>query len=150
MDIVRVKKDLEVILPDYQRKLQKQGRPAWKRHTWRVNTDGSFEVLLEGYPLPPNARPDRVSLRIEGRKCLYDPAGPGQYHFFRNVWLSKPVEVLIPGTRQYGPLPRLHSQDPTEWYYLCVHPGTVDAEGNIVNFLRILELFVSNADPRVW
>jgi hypothetical protein len=74
----------------------------------------------------------------------------GQYHFFRNVWFSKPVEVLIPGTQRYGTLPRLHAKDGAGWFYVCVHPGTVDAKANIVTFLRILELFVRNADPRVW
>lgn len=86
MNNVRARKDLEVILPDYQRRLRRAGKPVWRRHTWLVNADGSFDILLEEYPLPPNARPERVALRIEGRKCLYDPAGRGQYHFHRIVW----------------------------------------------------------------
>ena len=150
MNIARVKRDLEVILPDYQRRRRAHGKPTWTRHTWRTFSDGSFEIRLDDFPLPLNARPMKTHVKVEGRKCLYDPAGDGRYYFYRNVWFGHPIEVRIPYSERWGKLPRLYANDEAGWYYLCVHAGMVDGNENIVTFFRILELFVRNADPRIW
>jgi hypothetical protein len=149
MDRRRVNRDFH-ILDDYRRRQLAAGRPAWSRHTWRILGDSSFELFLYDFPLPPNARPRTTHVKIEGRSSLYDPAGEGQFHFFRNVWLGNEVKVLIPGQQAWGRLPRLHDQDAQGWFYICVHPGTVRRDENILSLIRVLDLFVLNADPRVW
>ena len=151
MNLKRVKQDLELILPHYQRTRQRQSKSTWLKHTWRTLPDGSFEILLVNYPLPPNARPRRTSLKIEGPKCLYDPTNiTGQFHFYRNIWVGDEIQVRIPGQQDWGKLPRIHFQDKQKWFFVCIHPGTVHAKENILSFLRIMELFIINADPRVW
>ena len=149
MDRRRVNADFQ-ILADYRQRQQAAGRSAWSRHTWRILDDSGFELYLYDFPLPSNARPRATHVKLEGRSCLYDPAGDGQFHFYRNLWLGDKVQVLIPGGTGWGILPRIFKPDSDGWYYLCLHPGKVRGDENVLSFLRILHLYVVNADPHVW
>lgn len=150
MNIQLAKRDLQLLSKERAR-LQQAGKPAWSRETWKILSDSSFDIFLFDFPLPANAHPRRVALKIEGRPNLYDPAEKGLLHFYRNVWVGQAIEVLIPGTRRYGPLPRVHAPSGRDgWRYFCIHPGRAQPEENILSFLRIIALFVKNADPRKW
>lgn len=141
MDIRRRNDDF-AILGEHKRR----GSQEWARHTW--SSDGSA-IFLFGLVLPPNAEPRRIDVKIEVPPNLYDPTAGGRV-FYRNLWVSAPVQVLVPGTRRFGPLPRQFAPDGTHWRFVCIHPGLVPGNENILTFLRVLQLFVRNADPRVW
>jgi|GEM_PF-2982233 len=149
MNVKRANRDLTVVLPAYRERRRRQGRAIWSDHTWRAAPEGGFELLLRNFPLPPNARPRRTHLKIEGRDCLYDSAGPGMFHYYRNVWLGDAIEIRTPGAANWGALPRLYSPGTGSWRYCCIHPELVDSRTNITTLLRVLELFIINADPRV-
>ena len=149
MDRKRVNQDFR-ILEDYRQRQLADGKPTWSRHTWKLQGDSAFELFLYDFPLPPNASPRTTHLKIEGRSCLYDPAWRGGFHFYRNLWLGDEVHVRIPGQKGWGRLPRLHDKDAYGWHFVCVHPGTVRGDENVLSFLRVLELYINNADPRVW
>lgn len=150
MNRQRVNNDFR-ILDVEQRRLRGAGGSVWSRHTWRPLSDSSFELFLFDYVLPAEARPRTTHLKIEGRNNLYDPIGNGRYYFYRNIWLADRVKVRRPGTRTYGDLPRVFSDpDHDGWHFWCVHPGDVGVRENVLSFLRIVDLFVKNADPNVW
>jgi len=144
MNVTKANRDFEILKRQRRRQANSEA-PRWSKHTWRRHDDNTFELFLFEYRLPPNARPRTVHLRIEGRKNLYDPAGDGKLHFYRNVWFSK--EVKVPATSgQYVRLPRLYDADSKGWFYVCVHPsGQVKPSKNVLSFLRVIDLYVKNA-----
>lgn len=124
-------------------------RPGWGLVDWRPTPHGGNMVFLRNVVLPPTCRvPGKATpitdIKIEAPPNLYEPAGRGRLHFYRNVWMSPGIQVRDPHTRGWTAVPRLFSAGADNFAYLCIHAGTVPPGKNVLDFIKVLDLFLTN------
>jgi hypothetical protein len=83
-------------------------------------------------------------VRIEAPPNLYEPAGGGLLYFYRNVWISAGIQLWDRRRRAWVPMPRLHGRDGDGFAFLCVHADAISPQKNVLDFLRVLDLFLLN------
>ena len=149
MDVKRFNKDLEILQREYNEH-DKCGRTLQRRVFWKSNGDGSYIVFIEGVTLPENANIRKTNVKLHAPPNLYDPANRGRRYFYSNIWVDPRIKVRSPRRKGWGTLPRLYQADSDGFAYLCVHPGTIGGNENVLHFIATLKVFIKNADPEVW
>lgn len=130
--------------------LQQQGSkprfgktPGWKTVDWKPTPSGGNMIYLRQVLLPPNCSVERTDIKIEAPPNLYDPTGD-RLIFYRNLWISPNIKLYNHKKRQLVSMPRLHGKDSDGFAYLCLHPDPVSQGTNILDFLRVMDLFLLN------
>jgi hypothetical protein len=119
-------------------------QPGWLRVDWKPTASGGNMIYLRQFVLPPNCSSGRTDIKIEAPPNLYEPAGGGLLAFYRNLWISPGVQVRDPSGKRWVPMPRLHGRDADGFAYLCLHPDPIRPGKNILDFLRVMDLFLLN------
>ena len=118
--------------------------PAWTRVDWKPSPSGGNNVYLRQFVLPPTCSLRRSDVWIEAPGSLYEPAGDGRLHFYRNVFVAPSLHLFDSRTGKWEPMPRLHGPDVNGWAFLCIHPDPVPPDRNVLEFLRVMDLFFLN------
>ena len=131
--------------------LQLEGRrsrfgktPGWTGVDWKPTRLGGNVIFLRQVALPPTCSVQRTDIKIEAPPNLYEPAGNGLLVFYRNLWISPGVRLWQARARSWEPMPRLFDGDGDGFGFLCVHPDPVSAEKNILDFIRVVDLYLLN------
>lgn len=130
--------------------LQAEGRrarfgraPAWTTVDWKPTRSGGNMIFLRQFSLP-NCSVVRTDVKIEAPPNLYEPVGGGLLAFYRNLWISPGIQIWDPRRRCWARMPRLFGRDSDGFAYLCLHPDPVRPGKNILDFLRVVDLFLMN------
>lgn len=118
--------------------------PAWTATDWAPTALGGNMIYLRKVSLPPTCSVQRTDIKIEAPPNLYDPLGGGKRIFYRNIWISPGIHLFDRRTRRWVPIPRLFGRDSDGFAYLCLHPDPVGSGKNILDFLRVMDLFLLN------
>jgi hypothetical protein len=118
--------------------------PGWAGVDWKPTPLGGNIVFLRQVTLPPTCSVPRTDFKIEAPPNLYEPAANGLLMFYRNLWISPGIRLWHARTRRWEPMPRLFGGDGDGFGYLCVHPDPVTPEKNILDFIRVVDLFLLN------
>lgn len=118
--------------------------PGWTRVDWKPTPSGGNIVFLRRFALPPTCSAPHTDVKIEAPPNLYESVGRGQLMFYRNLWISPDIRLFDRKSRQWLNMPRLHGCDADGFAYLCLHPDPVKPGKNILDFLRVLDLFLLN------
>lgn len=137
MNVTRFNQDLKLLQAF-------QGR---ENVTWSTNPHDLY-IVIKNLRLPDNIRPNITSVKIPVPANMYDPAGSGRFHYYRNVYVDPGLQVLHPNGH-WGPVPRHHDLPVTGndmgWRFLCLYPsGTVGSKQNIMEFVRLLQVWFKN------
>ena len=131
--------------------LQKEARsprfgraPGWLRVDWKPTPAGGNMIFLRQLALPLSCSSDRTDVKIEAPPNLYEPVGNGELAFYRNLWISPGIKVFDKRKKSWAPMPRLHGRDSDGFAYLCLHPDPVRPGKNILDFIRVVDLFLLN------
>ena len=143
MNIRRVNQDL-LILQRERNRLRFGQYPGWERVDWKQTPSDGLMIYLRRVAMPPTVSVKRTDLRIESGPNVYDPAGKGQFVFYRNLWISPDLNLYDRRRRTWVPMPRLFAPDASGWAFLCIHPHPVSAEKNVLDFIRAFDLFLLN------
>ena len=104
-------------------------------------------IFLRGLSLPSICSAARTDIKIEAPPNLYEPVPSGKLAFYRNIWISPGLQLYDRRSQQWHPLPRLFSGDADGFSYLCLHPDPVAPGKNVLDFIRVIDLFMLN--PRL-
>jgi len=117
--------------------------PAWIAVDWKPLRSGANIVYLR-QAVVPNCSVERTDIRIEAPPNLYEPVRGGLLAFYRNIWVSPGIRLFDRRARKWVPMPRLHPPDKDGFAYLCVHPDAVVPGRNILDFIKVMDLFFMN------
>jgi len=101
-------------------------------------------IFLRQLALPPTCEIRRTDIKIEAPPNVYEPTGGSRLIFYRNIWISPGIRLFDRRRRVWVPMPRLHGRDADGFAFLCIHPDSVTSEKNILDFIRVLDLFLLN------
>ena len=101
-------------------------------------------VYLRQVALPPNCSVERTDIKVEAPPNLYEPVGGGRLAFYRNLWISPGIQLFDPRRKRMVHMPRLSGRDRDGFAYLCLHPDPVEPGKNVLDFLRVVDLFMLN------
>jgi hypothetical protein len=118
--------------------------PGWMHIDWKLTDAGGNMIFLRQVALPPTCSARRTDIKIETPPNCYEPIGGGRLVFYRNIWISPEIQLFDRRHRAWVPMPRLHGRDSDGFAYLCIHPDSVTPEKNILDFIRVLDLFLLN------
>jgi hypothetical protein len=118
--------------------------PGWVRVDWSPTNCGGNMIYLRQVSLPPSCSVERTDVKIEAPPNLYEPAGDGLLFFYRNIWISPGIRLLDHRRRRSVQMPRLFHRDADGFAYLCLHPDPVTPEKNVLDFVRVMDLFLLN------
>jgi hypothetical protein len=135
--------DLKILQTEAQRTRFKK-TPAWTRVDWKPTELGGNMIYLRQVALPPNCSVERTDMKIEAPPNLYEPAGHGLHIFYRNLWIDPRIRMFDTRGRRWVPMPRLFGAGQDGFGYLCVHPDPVTPDKNILDFIRVVDLFLLN------
>ena len=121
--------------------------PGWGRVDWKPTASGGNMIFLRGLSLPPTCSVARTDIKIEAPPNLYEPVSRGLLAFYRNLWISPGLRLFDRRSRRWHPMPRLFAEDSDGFSFLCVHPDPVTPGKNVLDFIRVLDLFMLN--PRL-
>lgn len=119
-------------------------RPAWMRVDWQPTVFGGNIIFLRQVVLPHTCSVERTDVKIEAPPNLYHPLRDGRLVFYRNIWISPDVRFFDKRQRRWVPVPRLQERDGDGFAYLCIHPDPVHPGKNILDFIRVMDLFLLN------
>src|SRR5258708_39939568 len=91
MNYKRHNQDLQILQSEAAR-LRHGRRPGWTRVDWKPTPVGGNMIYLRQVSLPPTCSVARTDIRIEAPPNLYEPAGGGFVHFFRNLFISPGIQ----------------------------------------------------------
>lgn len=118
--------------------------PRWTGGKWEPNRYGGGMISLYGVVLPKVCSIQRADIKIEAPPNLYEPAGRGLYHFYRNIWVKPRFRVWDSRRKSWAACPRLLQDGMDGFAYLCIHPRQASEKETILDFLRILDLHLLN------
>jgi hypothetical protein len=118
--------------------------PGWIQVDWKPTDCGGNMIYLRQFALPPSCSQERTDIKIEAPPNLYEPCGAGRFVFYRNIWITPRLQLFDRRTQRWAAMPRLFSSDTTGFAFLCIHPDSVAWDKNILDFLRVLDLFLLN------
>lgn len=164
MDVRKFNRDLEILMRRYDIR-DKQGRVIKYGVDWSVKP-GDMWIIVRGVELPyPRTNLRRSNVKILVPDNLYDPAPDGGYYFYQHIYIDPKLKIWHPRRRCYVQVPRMYDSmiwRPGEgyirvprgyknWSYLCIHPPRViRGDKNVLDFIRILQIFLNNVDPDTW
>jgi hypothetical protein len=135
----------DLVILQREAKAKRFGRvPAWTRVTWAPTPLGGNMVYIVGLALPDRCSAPRTDVKLEAPPNLYEPAGNGRLVFYRNLYVRPGIRVFWSERRQWVPMPRLFGRDADGFAYLCIHPGDVAPGKNVLDFIRVFDLFLFN------
>jgi hypothetical protein len=111
---------------------------------WKPTEFGGNLIYLRQVVLPPHCSVERTDMRIEAPPNLYEPVGRGRLAFYRNLWISPGIQLFDRKSRKMVGMPRLYGRDGDGFSYLCLHPEPVKPGKNILDFIRVVDLFLLN------
>ncbi len=146
MNVNRHNDDLRMLTSPEEMERSRFGlAPAWTAVDWNPTAHGGNFIYLRNLVLPPNCSRRRTDVKIEAPPHIYEPAGDGRYHFYRNIWVAPGLEVWDPHRRRWARFPRLFDQAGEDGFaFLCIHPMQCSGKETIFDFLRILDLHLLN------
>jgi hypothetical protein len=118
--------------------------PGFVRVDWKPAACGGNMIYLRQLALPDTCSVRRTDVKLEAPPNLYEPAGDGRLVFYRNVWISPGIKLLDRRKGIWIPVPRLFRRDGDGFAYLCIHPDPVMPGKNILDFIRVMDLFLLN------
>lgn len=118
--------------------------PAWMQVDWKATRSGGNMIYLRQVVLPPNCSVERTDMKIEAPPNLYEPVGGERLAFYRNFWISPGIQLFDRKRRRMVGMPRLFGHDADGFSYLCLHPDPVESGKNILDFIRVVDLFLLN------
>jgi len=131
------------ILPQEADKSRFGQTPGWKKVDWKTTPSGGNMIYLRQVLLPPNCSIEGTDIKIEAPPNVYDPIGD-RLIFYRNLWITLGIKLYDRNKKQLVSMPRLHGKDADGFAYLCLHPDPVRPGTNILDFLRVMDLFLLN------
>ncbi len=117
--------------------------PAWTAVDWKPTDHGGNMIFLRQVSLPRNCSVERTDIKIEAPPNLYEPVGE-LLVFYRNIWINPGTRLFDPSRRRWVAMPRLHGRDGDGFAYLCLHPDPVQPGKNVLDLLRVMDLFFLN------
>jgi hypothetical protein len=138
----RFKADLAIL--EAEKRRQRFGRSPFTQVEWGY-TPGGAVLIIRNLILPPGrCSPERSHLRIEMPPNLYQSVGPGQFAFYRNLWVTPHLKVWDTRTQDWVRAPRLLDRSENGFGYLCIHPGYATEQDNILSVIATLDLHLTN------
>jgi hypothetical protein len=110
---------------------------------WKPTDNGGNMVFLRQVSLPRSCSVERTDIKIEAPPNLYEPVDE-LLVFYRNIWISPGIRLFDPDRRRWAAMPRLHGRDGDGFAYLCLHPDPVQPGKNVLDLLRVMDLFFLN------
>jgi hypothetical protein len=118
--------------------------PAWMQVDWKPTHSGGNMIYLRQLTLPLHCSVERTDIKIEAPPNLYEPVGRGRLAFYRNLWISPGIRLFDRKRRRMVGMPRLFGRDADGFAFLCLHPDPVEPGKNILDFIRVVDLFLLN------
>lgn len=135
----------DLVILQKEAKAPRFGRaPGWTRVDWKPTASGGNMIYLRQVALPRSCSVERTDIKIEAPPNLYEPVRNGLLGFYRNLWISPDIRVFDKRSNRWVPMPRLNSRDADGFAYLCLHPDTVRPGKNVLDFIRVMDLFLLN------
>jgi hypothetical protein len=117
--------------------------PGWIRVDWKPTNNGGNMIFLRQVSLPRNCSLERTDIKIEAPPNLYEPTDT-RLVFYRNVWISPGIRLFDSSHGQWVRVPRLFGCDSDGFAYLCLHPDPVQPGKNVLDLIRVMDLFFLN------
>lgn len=118
--------------------------PGWTWVDWMPPRSGGNMIYLRQVVLPPHCSVERTDIKIEAPANLYEPVGGNRLAFYRNLWISPGIQMFDRKRRRMVGMPRLFGHDADGFSYLCLHPDPVEPGKNVLDFIRVVDLFLLN------
>jgi hypothetical protein len=118
--------------------------PGWTQVDWKPTRSGGNMIYLRQLALPPHCSAERTDVKIEAPANLYEPVRRGRLAFYRNLWISPGIRLFDRRSGRMVDMPRLAGRDTDGFAYLCLHPDPVEPGKNILDFIRVVDLFLLN------
>jgi hypothetical protein len=146
MDFARHNLDLRILGSPEELTRPRFGHvPPWRAVDWKPTRYGGNIIYIRQMVLPPICSRSRTDVKIEAPPNLYEPAGNGRYHFYRNMWIAPGINVWDARRRCWDKLPRLFSDVGDDGFaYICIHPRFASAKETVLDFIRVLDLHLLN------
>ena len=146
MNFARHNEDLRILTSREEMARARFGlAPAWTGVDWKPQQHGGNMIYLRQMVLPPICSRRRTDVKIEAPPNLYEAAGGGNCHFYRNIWVAPGLEVWDSRTKSWAAFPRLFTEAGNDGFaYLCIHPRRASEKETILDFIRILDLHLLN------
>lgn len=146
MNIARHNLDLRILTSQEELSRVRFGlSPAWKAVDWQPTAIGGNMIYIRQLALPPICLQRRTDMKIEAPPNLYETAGSGGYHFYRNIWVVPGLQVWNRRQKSWAKCPRLFEEVGNDGFaYLCIHPRRASEKETILDFLRVLDLHLLN------
>jgi len=141
MDIVRVRRDIEICLA-----LKKQG--AIRDMDWNLEGMDNWLAIYGAFKLPAgefNFPDGNIKLPIPAN--LYDQKRDGKFQFYKDIYIDEKLRRIVKG-REHHIERMIPNHDNREkgkgWSYLCIIPLDVGAETDIRSLLPIVQGWIIN------
>ena len=147
MNVMKYKRDLEILKKNYDIH-DRQGKVIKYGIDWNNNPSERW-VLVRRVKLPyPRTNLKETNVKIMVPENLYDPASGGGYHFYQHIYVDPNLRIFHPRRKQYVYIPHHYKRDRKNWSYICIHPsGIVKGNKTILDFIRLLQIYLKNVDP---
>lgn len=147
MDVRKYARDLEILQREYDQR-DKHGRTTKYGVDWTDDPRNRY-IVVRNVQMPyPRTNLKRSNVKILVPENLYDKASGDAFHFYQNLFVDPKLLVMHPRKKKYVSIPRHHGADDRNWSFLCIHPnGIVRGKKNILDFIRLLQIYLRNVDP---
>lgn len=147
MNVRKYTLDLNILQKEYDQRDQ-HGRIVKYGVDWTDDPHNRY-IVVRNVQMPyPRTNLKASNVKILVPESLYDPAPGGGYYFYQNLFVDPKLRVMHPRKKKYVPIPRHHGADDRNWSFLCIHPnGIVRGNKNILDFIRLLQVYLKNVDP---
>jgi len=146
MNARMLNKDLLILQKKYDKR-DAYGRITQYGVDW-TDTPRNRIIIVRGVEMPyPRTNLKTSNIKIMVPENVYDRA-PNGYYFYQNVFVDPKLEIWHEKKKRYVSIPRHYKADKDGWSFLCIHPnGIVSEEKNVLDFIRILQVYLKNVDP---
>ena len=147
MNVRKYALDLKILQKEYDHR-DRYGRIVKYGVDW-TDDPRNRHIVVRGVKMPyPRTNLKRSNVKILVPENVYDRAPGGGYHFYQNVFIDPKLLIMHPRKKGYVSIPRHYGADNQNWSFLCIHPnGIVRGNKNILDFIRLLQIYLRNVDP---
>ena len=139
--------DLALLQKEYDQR-DEHGRTIKYGVDWTDDPRNRY-IIVRNVQMPyPRTNLKQSNVKILVPENLYDRAPGGGRFFYQNLFVDPKLLVMHPRKKKYVSIPRHHGADDRNWSFLCIHPnGIVRGKKNILDFIRLLQIYLRNVDP---
>jgi len=147
MNVIKFNRDLRILQDKYDKR-DRFGRVIKYGVDW-TDTPQNRIIIVRNVEMPyPRTNLKTSNIKIMVPENIYDPAMGGGYYFYQNIFVDPELKIWHEKKKQYVHIPRHYGADRNGWSFLCIHPnGIVREEKNVLDFIRILQVYLKNVDP---